>query len=88
MGIPKSDLLKIFDRFYRVDNASRNSKVGGTGLGLSIVHDIVKIHGGTIFASSDGEGKGTTFSFTLPYSLEAADDWDDGTDEFEFEGNE
>ncbi|MCT1227149.1 cell wall metabolism sensor histidine kinase WalK [Lactococcus lactis] len=88
MGIPKSDLLKIFDRFYRVDNASRNSKVGGTGLGLSIVHDIVKIHGGTIFARSEGEGKGTTFSFTLPYSLEAADDWDDDTDEFDFEDNE
>ncbi len=83
MGIPKSDLLKIFDRFYRVDNASRNSKVGGTGLGLSIVHDIVKIHGGTIFASSEGEGKGTTFSFTLPYSSETAEYWDDAADDFE-----
>lgn len=83
MGIPKADLLKIFNRFYRVDNASRNSKVGGTGLGLSIVHDIVKMHGGSIFATSDGEGKGTTFSFTLPYSSEGAEDWDDFTDEFE-----
>ena len=85
MGIPKTDLVKIFDRFYRVDNASRNSKVGGTGLGLSIVHDIVKMHGGTIFATSEGVDLGTTFSFTLPYASEAdtadEDDWD--LDEFE-----
>jgi len=82
MGIPRADLVKIFDRFYRVDNASRNSKVGGTGLGLSIVHDIVKMHGGNIFANSEGEGKGTTFSFTLPYSSENTEEWDDFDDSF------
>jgi two-component system sensor histidine kinase VicK len=80
MGIPKADLPKIFNRFYRVDNASRNSKVGGTGLGLSIVHDIIKLHGGTISADSEGENLGTTFSFTLPFaqnsSMETEDDWD------------
>ncbi|AYG01808.1 ATP-binding protein [Lactococcus allomyrinae] len=85
MGIPKSALPKIFDRFYRVDNESRNSKVGGTGLGLSIVHDIVKMHGGTIFATSPGSGQGTTFSFTLPYLPEnndvASDDWDEFSEE-------
>jgi len=82
MGIPRADLVKIFERFYRVDNASRNSKVGGTGLGLSIVHDIVKMHGGNIFANSEGEGKGTTFSFTLPYSSENTEEWDDFDDSF------
>ena len=89
LGIPRKDLAKVFERFYRVDNASRNSQVGGTGLGLSIVHDIVKLHNGQISVESDGEN-GSTFIVVLPYSAglndeqnsfddfdEFNDDWDD-----------
>ena len=79
LGIPKKDLPKIFDRFYRVDKA-RSREQGGTGLGLAIVRDIVKMHDGFVWAKSDGE-TGTTFTVVLPYApLEAendpeVDDW-------------
>jgi PAS domain S-box len=66
VGIPKKDLPKIFDRFYRVDKA-RNREQGGTGLGLAIVRDVVKMHKGFIWAKSDGV-KGTTFTVILPYN--------------------
>ncbi|HHY74911.1 MAG TPA: cell wall metabolism sensor histidine kinase WalK [Bacillus bacterium] len=64
VGIPKSDLPKVFERFHRVDKA-RSRKMGGTGLGLAIAKEIIEIHGGEIWADSD-EGKGTTIAFTLP----------------------
>lgn len=64
VGIPKSDLPKVFDRFYRVDKA-RSRKMGGTGLGLAIAKEIIEIHGGEIWADSE-EGKGATIAFTLP----------------------
>ncbi len=73
VGIPKSDLEKIFDRFYRVDKA-RTRKLGGTGLGLAIAKEVVNAHGGEIWASSV-EGQGTTISFTLPYDRSYEDDW-------------
>lgn len=79
MGIPKKDLPKIFDRFYRVDKA-RSREQGGTGLGLAIVRDIVKMHDGFVWASSDGK-TGTTFTVVLPYAPLSndvdsdADDW-------------
>lgn len=73
VGIPKDNLDKIFDRFYRVDKA-RTRKLGGTGLGLAIAKEMVNAHGGRIWAESV-EGKGTTIHFTLPYDRSAEDDW-------------
>ncbi|MDI6732895.1 MAG: HAMP domain-containing sensor histidine kinase [Planctomycetota bacterium] len=64
IGIPASDIPKIFDEFYRAENAQSVEK-DGTGLGLAIVKYIVQIHGGKIWVESE-EGKGSCFSFTLP----------------------
>jgi two-component system sensor histidine kinase SenX3 len=63
IGIPRSDLSRVFKRFYRV---STRSQVKGTGLGLFIVRAIVKKHGGNIVAESAGEGKGTTVTLQIP----------------------
>ena len=73
VGIPKESLGKIFDRFYRVDKA-RTRKLGGTGLGLAIAKEIIKVHGGKIWAKSR-EGKGTTIAFSLPYESTEEDEW-------------
>ncbi|WP_270568143.1 cell wall metabolism sensor histidine kinase WalK [Bacillus sonorensis] len=75
VGIPRKDMEKIFERFYRVDKA-RTRKLGGTGLGLAIAKEMVQAHGGDIWADSI-EGKGTTITFTLPYKEEQEDDWDE-----------
>lgn len=63
LGISEEDLLKIFQRFYRVDK-SGGRKLGGSGLGLSIVKHIVEAHGQTLNVNSK-VGVGSTFSFTL-----------------------
>lgn len=73
VGIPKENLKKIFERFYRVDKA-RTRKLGGTGLGLAIAKEMISAHGGDIWAMST-EGKGTTISFSLPYNRTEEDDW-------------
>ncbi|PYZ91770.1 cell wall metabolism sensor histidine kinase WalK [Salipaludibacillus keqinensis] len=65
VGIPKDNIPHVFDRFYRVDKA-RSRNLGGTGLGLAIAKEIVNAHAGHIWVSSEW-GRGTTFSFTLPY---------------------
>ncbi|SUO33226.1 histidine kinase [Streptococcus pneumoniae] len=77
LGIPKQDLPRIFDRFYRVDRA-RSRAQGGTGLGLSIVKEIIKQHKGFIWAKSE-YGKGSTFTIVLPYDKDAVKEevWED-----------
>ena len=77
LGIPKQDLPRIFDRFYRVDRA-RSRAQGGTGLGLAIAKEIIKQHEGFIWAKSE-YGKGSTFTIVLPYDKDAVKEevWED-----------
>ena len=65
-GIPRRDLPRIFERFYRVDDA-RNRETGGTGLGLAIVRHVVESHGGDVAVQSE-LGVGSTFTIRLPVS--------------------
>ena len=64
VGIPAAAHQRIFERFYRVDDA-RSRATGGTGLGLSIVRHVVINHRGTISVVST-EGQGSTFTIRLP----------------------
>lgn len=64
IGIPQSDLERIFERFYRVD-AARSREAGGTGLGLAIARHIVDAHGGRIWVES-AVGHGSRFHFSIP----------------------
>ncbi|MFC4713716.1 cell wall metabolism sensor histidine kinase WalK [Planococcus dechangensis] len=74
MGIPKENVERIFDRFYRVDRA-RSRAMGGTGLGLAISKEMINAHGGKIWAESK-YGKGTSIFFTLPYEIDDGGEWD------------
>lgn len=65
VGIPRKQLKRIFKRFYRVQTRGL-TQVKGTGLGLYIVRAIAKAHGGRVFAQSEGEGHGATFTLELP----------------------
>jgi PAS domain S-box-containing protein len=69
VGIPKEDLEKVFDRFYRAGEAGARNE--GSGIGLSIVRNILRLHGCVIQASSE-PGEGTVLSFTLPLAGEDA----------------
>jgi signal transduction histidine kinase len=65
VGIPRKQLKRIFHRFYRVQ-ARGLRHIKGTGLGLYIVRTIARAHGGRVFAQSEGEGRGATFTLELP----------------------
>lgn len=66
VGIRKEFLPYVFDRFRQAD-ASTTRTQGGLGLGLSIVHQLVDLHGGSVSVYSEGEGKGATFTISLPF---------------------
>jgi signal transduction histidine kinase len=70
IGIPKSDLGKLFEKFYRAENAQA-VETEGTGLGLYLVRLIVEQFGGKVWCTSE-EGIGSTFAFTLPISVQEA----------------
>jgi CheY-like chemotaxis protein len=65
IGISAEALPEVFDRFRQVDT-TLTRRYGGLGLGLSIVHNLVEIQGGRVTAESAGEGRGSTFTITLP----------------------
>lgn len=69
VGIPEEDLLRVFDRFYRVDKA-RSREAGGTGLGLSIARDTARLHGGDIMAQRGPDGVGARFTARFPRIVE------------------
>jgi signal transduction histidine kinase/ActR/RegA family two-component response regulator len=72
VGISQEFLPYVFDRFRQAD-ASTTRVHGGLGLGLSIVHQLVDLHGGTVAVRSEGEGKGATFTISLPFAGATSD---------------
>lgn len=70
IGIPKEYQSRIFDKFVQVKRKDGNAEVGGAGLGLAICREIVRAHRGRIWVESE-EGKGSTFTFTLPLATGA-----------------
>jgi PAS domain S-box-containing protein len=71
LGIPSEALTQVFAKFYRVDSPDRKG-IKGTGLGLAICKNIIEAHGGKIGVTSDGQGKGSRFFFTVPIVREQA----------------
>ncbi len=65
IGIPQNALNQVFDMFCQVSK-TKNYSQGGLGIGLSLVQSLVQMHGGSVSAHSDGEGKGSTFTIKLP----------------------
>ena len=68
LGIPSRELKRIFKRFYRASSTDL-VKIKGTGLGLFLVNTIAHQHGGTVRATSEGPGKGSTMLFKLPLAI-------------------
>ncbi|UQS82936.1 cell wall metabolism sensor histidine kinase WalK [Bombilactobacillus folatiphilus] len=76
LGIPRKDIKRVFDRFYRVDKA-RSRQQGGTGLGLAISKEVIEAQGGHIWVNS-AENRGSTFYISLPYDPKESEDlWDE-----------
>ncbi|PKN29223.1 MAG: hypothetical protein CVU64_09315 [Deltaproteobacteria bacterium HGW-Deltaproteobacteria-21] len=69
IGIDPNDMHRIFQPFEQVDGSSAR-RYQGTGLGLSLTKRLVELHGGEIWAESEGEGRGATFRFILPMPME------------------
>ena len=67
-GIPIEEIERIFDIFYRIEDNTKR-RLSGSGLGLAICRGIVEVHGGMIWAESDGPGKGATVCFTIPLQV-------------------
>ena len=65
IGIPQTELKRIFKRFYRIPTTVV-SRIKGTGLGLFIVRSVAERHGGRAYAQSDGAGQGSTFTLEIP----------------------
>jgi histidine kinase len=65
VGIPPEHLANLFTRFYRVDKSRSRNSGGGSGIGLTIAKHLVEAHGGRIWAESKGDGRGSTFTFSL-----------------------
>ena len=70
-GIPSEQLAGLFRKFSRIGESDRQQRVAGEGLGLAICKGIVEAHGGRIWAESDGEGRGTRITFTIPEAAAA-----------------
>lgn len=66
LGVPLEEQTKIFKRFHQLQKKQRSQHKSGWGLGLPIAADIIHAHGGKIWVESEGNGKGSTFKFTLP----------------------
>ena len=72
IGIPRGELERIFDAFYQVRGRPSGTRAPGSGLGLSLARQIVELHGGRIWAESEGDGTGTCLTFTLPFGSPAS----------------
>jgi PAS domain S-box-containing protein len=66
IGIPREELERIFESSYQIKGRPSSAKAPGSGLGLSLARQIIELHGGRIWAESEGEGKGSRITFTLP----------------------
>ncbi len=75
IGITKEEKSKLFTQFGKIERYGKGLDLGieGSGLGLYIAKEIVELHGGEIWADSDGRNKGSTFSFSLPIKKESQD---------------
>ena len=65
-GVTAEQMPRLFSKFSRIDSGARGQRENGYGLGLAICKGIVEAHGGRIWAQSDGRGRGTRFTFTIP----------------------